>query len=142
MLSKKKSPRFIGTLSHPLRLSNRLRVVVSPVPAACPLRPLATKSKLRKFRGAKVQTLKNIEQNYKFFFFTFSSLHLCTLQIFTIYWLVVKILDLLVVKIHTICPGPPPCPLKNNARTLHACSTLRFEGQHCLAGVWGRAHEP
>ena len=69
--------------------------------------PGTTKSRLRKFRGAKVQTLKNIEQNYKFFFFTFSTLHLCTLQIFTIYF---------------GCSGsvgcenshdlPSPCPLK------------------------------
>ena len=48
--------------------------------------PGTTKNRLRKFRGVKVQTLKNIKQNYKFFFFTFSTLHLCTLQIFTIYF--------------------------------------------------------
>ena len=29
------SPHLIGTLSHPVQLSGRLRVVVSPVPAAC-----------------------------------------------------------------------------------------------------------
>ena len=35
--------RFLyDTLSHPIQLSHRLRVVVSPVPAACPLRPLDT----------------------------------------------------------------------------------------------------
>ena len=100
--------------------------------------PGTTKSRLRKFRGAKVQTQKYIEQNYNFFFLTFSTLHLCTLQIFTIYF---------------GCSGsigcenshdlPSPLPPQNNARiTLHACSTLRLEGQHCLVGVRGREHEP
>ena len=81
--------------------------------------PGTTKSRMRKFRGAKVQTLKNIKQNYKFFFFTISTLHLCTFQIFTIYF---------------GCSGsvgsenshdlPSPLPSQNNARiTLHACST-------------------
>ena len=71
--------------------------------------PGTTKNRLRKFRGAKVQTQKNIEQNYNSFFLTFSTLHLCTLQIFTIYFDLV-VLGLLIEKIHTICP--PPCPLK------------------------------
>ena len=71
------------------------------------------------------------------FFLTFSTLHLCTLQIFTIFG----------------CSGsvdcknshdlPSPLPPQNNARiTLHACSTLQLEGQHCLVGVRGREHEP
>ena len=35
--------RFLfDTLSHPVQLSHKLRVVVSPVPAACLLRPLDT----------------------------------------------------------------------------------------------------
>ena len=39
--------RFLfGTLSHPIQLSHRLRVVVSPIPAACPLRPLDTQFSL------------------------------------------------------------------------------------------------
>ena len=84
--------------------------------------PGTTKSRLRKFRGAKVQTLKNIAQNHKIFFFTFSSLHLCTLQIFTIYF---------------GCSGsvgcenshdlPSPLPSQNNARiTLRYCCSFFF----------------
>ena len=102
------------------------------------INPGTTKSRLRKFRGAKVQTQKNIEQNYNFFFLTFSTLHLCTLQIFTIYFGCSGSVDY--KNSHDL---PSPLPPQNNARiTLHACSTLRLEGQHCLVGVRGREHEP
>ena len=82
--------------------------------------PGTTKNRLRKFRGAKVQTQKNIEQNYNFFFLTFSTLHLCTLQIFTIYFGCSGSVD---------CKNsqdlPSSLPPQNNARiTLHACSTF------------------
>ena len=53
-----------------------------------------------------MQTLKNIKQNYKFFFFTFS----CTFAPFKFSQSTLVVLGLLVVKIHTICPSP--CPLK------------------------------
>ena len=69
--------------------------------------PGTTKSRLRKFRGAKVQTQKNIEQNYNFFFKPFQH---CTFAPSKFSQSTSVVLGLLIVKIHTICP--PPCPLK------------------------------
>ena len=68
--------------------------------------PGTTKSRLRKFRGAKVQTLKNIKQNHIFSL----PFQVCTFAPSKFSQSTLVVLGLLVVKIHTICP--PPCLLK------------------------------
>ena len=81
--------------------------------------PGTTTSRLRKFRGAKVQTQKNIKQNYNF---VSLPLQHCTFAPSKFSQSTLVVLGLLIVKIHTICP--PPCPLKTMCASRCALAQL------------------
>ena len=92
--------------------------------------PGTTKSRLRQFTDAKVQTQKNIKQNYNFLPFTFSTLHLCTLQIFTIYFGCSESVDC--ENSHDL---PSPLPLKTMRVLYHVARLLNFAiGRPTLSG--------